>query len=113
MPTAKSSKSKVQKSKVAKAAAKPRSTSSVRELPKETGFKLSVYDLRGAVVESITLPKEIFDAKIDDVFLALEPEFLLDQILDRQAVAIPSPSPVHTVTTHCLVARNGIFDQPS
>lgn len=70
MPTAKSSKSKVQKAKVAKAAAKPRSTSSVRELPKETGLKLSVYDLRGAVVESITLPKEIFDAKINNPLMA-------------------------------------------
>ena len=37
---------------------------------KETGLKLSVYDLKGAVAESLTLPKEIFEAKINDSLMA-------------------------------------------
>jgi large subunit ribosomal protein L4 len=74
MPTAKKT-VKVQKAKVGKATpkktvVKARSTNSVRELPKETGLKLSVYDLRGAVAESITLPKEIFDAKVNKPLMA-------------------------------------------
>lgn len=37
----------------------------VKELPKETGLKLSVYDLTGKVVESFSLPKEIFGVEIN------------------------------------------------
>lgn len=35
-------------------------------LPKETGLKLSVYDTKGKVVETITLPKEIFGVEINE-----------------------------------------------
>jgi large subunit ribosomal protein L4 len=38
-------------------------------LPKETGLKLSVYDTKGKVVESITLPKEIFGAEVNEAIL--------------------------------------------
>ena len=38
----------------------------VKELPKETGLKQSVYDTKGKVVENITLPKEIFDVKVNN-----------------------------------------------
>jgi large subunit ribosomal protein L4 len=40
------------------------------DLPKETGLKLSVYDLKGAVAESLTLPSEIFGAKINNSLMA-------------------------------------------
>ena len=42
----------------------------VKEAPKETGLKLSVYDLKGAIAESLTLPKEIFGAKINNSLMA-------------------------------------------
>nr|MBI5455902.1 50S ribosomal protein L4 [Candidatus Levybacteria bacterium] len=66
-------KTTAQKSKVAKAVVKKE----VKELPKETparkaslsvaggGLKLSVYDTKGKVAESITLPKEIFGIEIN------------------------------------------------
>lgn len=41
-----------------------------KELPKETGLKLSVYNLSGKSLESITLPKEIFDIKINPNLMA-------------------------------------------
>jgi large subunit ribosomal protein L4 len=41
-----------------------------KEVIKETGLKLSVYDLKGKVVESISLPKEIFGAKINNQLMA-------------------------------------------
>ena len=36
-----------------------------RQLPKETGLKLSVYNTQGKVLESMNLPKEIFAATIN------------------------------------------------
>ncbi len=59
---------KVEVKKVApkKAAVKPVvKKAEVKELPKETGLKLSVYDLTGKVVESFSLPKEIFGVEIN------------------------------------------------
>jgi large subunit ribosomal protein L4 len=41
-----------------------------KDLPKETGLKLSVYDLKGVVAGSVTLPKEIFGVKINDSLMA-------------------------------------------
>jgi len=41
-----------------------------KDLPKETGLKISVYDLKGAVLESFDLPKEIFGAKINNTLMA-------------------------------------------
>jgi large subunit ribosomal protein L4 len=40
------------------------------DFPKETGLKLSVYDLKGAVAESLELPKEIFGTKINNTLMA-------------------------------------------
>lgn len=37
---------------------------------KETSLKLSVYDLKGVVAESFILPKEIFEAKINNSLMA-------------------------------------------
>lgn len=37
----------------------------IKELPKETGLKISVYSSAGKVLESIVLPKEIFAANIN------------------------------------------------
>ncbi len=42
----------------------------IQELPKETGLKQSVYDTKGKVVESITLPKEIFGVKVNEHLMA-------------------------------------------
>ncbi len=57
-----------------KTAAKPivraHSASSVRELPKQTGLKLSVYGTSGRSAETISLPKEIFEAKINSDLMA-------------------------------------------
>ena len=37
--------------------------------PKETGLKLSVYDVKGKVAESITLPEEIFAVKVNKTLM--------------------------------------------
>lgn len=59
-------KSKIVKTKVVKSAAKKAVVKKeVKEFPKETGLKLSVYDTKGKVLESITLPKEIFGVEIN------------------------------------------------
>jgi large subunit ribosomal protein L4 len=41
-----------------------------KEIVKETGLKQSVFDTKGKVVESISLPKEIFGAKINNQLMA-------------------------------------------
>src|SRR3989338_1504391 len=41
-----------------------------KELPRETGLKLSVYDLKGKSVGKINLPKEIFGVKVNDKLMA-------------------------------------------
>lgn len=41
-----------------------------KEIVRETGLKQSVYDTKGRVVESISLPKEIFNAKINNQLMA-------------------------------------------
>jgi large subunit ribosomal protein L4 len=53
----------VKKSVVTKAGVK-------KETVKETGLKQSVYDIKGKVVESISLPKEIFNVKINNQLMA-------------------------------------------
>jgi large subunit ribosomal protein L4 len=60
----------VKKSTVAKKAVVVNKMVEKKEEPKETGLKLSVYDLKGAVAESLTLPKEIFGAKINNSLVA-------------------------------------------
>jgi len=56
-------KTAVKKSVVAKAEAK-------KPLTRETGLKQSVYDMKGKVVESISLSKEIFGGKINNQLMA-------------------------------------------
>lgn len=51
--------------KVAKKAVVVKKLAVVKELPKETGLKLSVYGITGKVLESLTLPKEIFGVDIN------------------------------------------------
>ena len=89
MAVAKSSKVKVQKSKVTKVASKPAKATvklseakspkqgiqktvkkEVKEFAKETGLKLSVYDLKGVVSETFELPKEIFGTKVNNSLMA-------------------------------------------
>ena len=41
-----------------------------KELPKETGLKLSVFDIKGKVVESFSLPKEIFGVVVNNQLIA-------------------------------------------
>jgi len=41
-----------------------------KELPKETTLKQSVYDTKGLSADTITLPKEIFDAKVNNPLMA-------------------------------------------
>jgi large subunit ribosomal protein L4 len=53
-----------------KAIVKAHSTSSVRELPKEIGLKQSVYDTKGHLADTINLPKEIFDVKVNNPLMA-------------------------------------------
>lgn len=79
MPVSKS-KVKVQKSKAAKAVkvvAKseapkravvktPIKKAAAKELLKETGLKISVYNILGKTVESLSLPKEVFSVKVND-----------------------------------------------
>ena len=43
---------------------------SAKELPKETTLKQSVYDTKGLSADTITLPKEIFDAKVNNPLMA-------------------------------------------
>ncbi len=57
-----------QKSKATKVVAKKTAVVKVKakkELPKATGLKLSVYDTKGKVAESLNLPKEIFGVKVN------------------------------------------------
>jgi large subunit ribosomal protein L4 len=49
---------------------KTESKKSVKQLPKETSLRLSVYDTKGQVTETVTLPKEIFDAKVNKPLVA-------------------------------------------
>ena len=71
MPTVKKAVKKASvKKTVAKKAAPKKVKVAVKELPKETGLKQSVYDTKGKVVESISLPKEIFNAKINNQLMA-------------------------------------------
>lgn len=81
MPTVKtqvkSPKSKVVKKVVVKAPvkkveAKPAAkvVKEVKELPKETSLKQSVYSASGSLAGTITLPKEIFDVKVNNPLMA-------------------------------------------
>ncbi|MCL6096275.1 MAG: 50S ribosomal protein L4 [Patescibacteria group bacterium] len=69
-------KTTARKSKITKPAVKSRKTAVKvqkvvkKGIIKETGLKQSVYDTKGKVVESISLPKEIFGAKINNQLMA-------------------------------------------
>lgn len=69
-------KTEVKKTKVIKSAAKKAVIvkavvkKQVKDLPKETGLKISVYDIKGKVTESVTLPKEIFGVEINNNIMA-------------------------------------------
>ena len=66
MPQAKKTVKKVSPRVVKVASKKPAVKKVVaKELPKETGLKLSVYNVSGKVVESFSLPKAIFGANIN------------------------------------------------
>lgn len=41
-----------------------------KELPKETNLKQSVYDIKGQSAGTVTLPKEIFDVKVNNPLMA-------------------------------------------
>jgi large subunit ribosomal protein L4 len=72
MPTVKKTTktTKVVKTVKAPKAAPKKAVVKKEPLPKETGLKLSVYDTKGKVVESISLPKEIFGAEINKDILS-------------------------------------------
>lgn len=53
-----------------KTAPKKAVAGAVKELPKETGLKLSVYNLLGKSTETINLPKEIFDTPVNKSLIA-------------------------------------------
>ncbi len=55
---------------VVKKAIVAKKTVEKKEAAKETGLKLSVYDLKGTAAGSLTLPKEIFGAKINNSLMA-------------------------------------------
>ncbi len=59
----------VAKTAIKKTAPKKVKTEAV-EMPKETGLKQSIYDTKGKVVESISLSKDIFGAKINKHLMA-------------------------------------------
>jgi large subunit ribosomal protein L4 len=71
MPTAK--KTTVKKVAVKKVGVKKPVAKKVevkKEIVKETGLKQSVYDTKGKIVESVLLPKEIFNAKINNQLMS-------------------------------------------
>ncbi len=76
MPTIKKTATKVAKKvSTTKKANSAKSTSggvvvAKKEAPKEIGLRLSVYDLKGTAAGSLTLPKEIFGAKINNSLMA-------------------------------------------
>lgn len=76
MPTVKKTATKVAKKvSTTKKANSAKSTSggvvvAKKEAPKEIGLRLSVYDLKGTAAGSLTLPKEIFGAKINNSLMA-------------------------------------------
>jgi len=61
---------KVQKTVKKPVAKKAVKKEAVKALPKETGLKLSVYNTKGKVSESISLPKEIFGSKVNENLIA-------------------------------------------
>ena len=44
-----------------------------------------------------------------NIFFMFQTKFPLHQILNRQAVTIPTPTPPDALTQHCLVTRDDIF----
>lgn len=62
--------SKASKVKVVAPKAVKAKTTAKKELPKETGLKISVYGISGRVLENITLPKEIFGQDINDSLMS-------------------------------------------
>jgi large subunit ribosomal protein L4 len=69
MPTANKLKSEnIKLKKVAPKVAAKKAVAKVMT-PKETGLKLSVYDIKGKVAESITLPEEIFGVKVNKTLM--------------------------------------------
>ncbi|MBI3984461.1 MAG: 50S ribosomal protein L4 [Candidatus Levybacteria bacterium] len=55
--------------KATKKPAKPVKKAVVKDLPKQTGLKLSVYNTSGRSTETITLPKEIFGVDINKTLM--------------------------------------------
>ena len=45
-----------------------------------------------------------------DVGLGVEPQLLFDEVLHRQAVAVPAEAPLHPVALHGLVAGDDVLD---
>ena len=70
MPAAKKTTKKTVKKVSVKKAVSKKAKAEVKELAKETGLKQSVYDTKGKAVESLTLSKEIFGAKINNQLMA-------------------------------------------
>lgn len=74
MPTAKktSVKKPVKVQKTVKTASKKAvvKAKAEKELPKETGLKISVYNTKGKAIENITLPKEIFGVVVNNQLIA-------------------------------------------
>jgi large subunit ribosomal protein L4 len=69
MPTVK--KKPIKKAAVKKIALKTKTPKKeAKELVKETGLKLSVYNTKGKVVESLTLPKDIFAVEVNNKLMA-------------------------------------------
>src|SRR5262249_14880524 len=54
---------------------------------------------------------EILDAEADDVLFGLKLELLFNQVLDRQAVAIPAPPAAGAIALHRLLARHSVLDR--
>ena len=56
---------------------------------------------------------ELGDAVCLDVFFVFESELFLDDVLDRQPVAIPPPDTRHAIPAHRPIARYDILDDRS
>src|SRR5689334_3167644 len=56
---------------------------------------------------------KIGDAVVLYVFLMLKAELFLDDVLDREPMAIPAPHARDAVALHGPIARNHVFDDRS
>lgn len=53
---------------------------------------------------------ELGHAVLLDICLGVEPQLLFDEVLHRQAVAVPAEAPLHPVALHGLVAGDDVLD---